>query len=278
MKQGMSRRDPRTRTPARDIDQFYTRPDVAALCVSRALEAIGPLPGMVLHVEPAAGEGAFLDTLPEPRLGLDISPPPHRPDILRCDFLGWSPPPADRVVVITNVPFGRNASLAAAFLNHAAGFASHVASILPRSFEKASVRARLSPGLHLIHQSRLSPDSFVHAGKPRSVPVVFQVYEVRPEARPRKVCETGHPDFEFVRDPGAADFAFQRVGARAGRVSDEGLRMSPQSHHFIRSRTLDRDVRGILSRIDWDDVKHRTAGNPSIGKADIVAAYKLEIR
>lgn len=262
-------------TTARSLDKFYTRPEVAAACVRVALNVVGPLEGTVLFLDPCAGDGAFLDSLPAPRLGLDILPSPNRPDIVQADFLQWQPrDKVEHVVVITNVPFGKNASLARRFLDHAATFSTVVASILPRTFEKPGVRAKLHPRLHLVHESPLDADSFLFDGAPYSVPVVFQVYEVSALDRRDDRRDTTHEDFDFVRDPAAADFAFQRVGARAGRVSDEGLAMSPQSHYFIRVRSDRVDVRSVLAGISWDDVKHRTAGNPSIGKAELVAAYK----
>ena len=266
---------PKVATPARALDKFYTRPDVAAACARTALAAIGPFKGSVLYVDPCAGDGAFLDNLPEPRIGLDVSPGAGRPDIIRADYLDWRPSVhTDNVVVISNFPFGKNASLARRFLNHSATFATFVASILPRTFEKPGVRSKLHPNLHLTSETPLSSDSFLFEGEPYCVPVVFQVYEVSQRLRQDAPGQRTHADFEFVRDPTAADFAFQRVGARAGRVSGEGLRMSPQSHYFIKSRAQHADVRSILSSISWDEVKNRTAGNPSIGKAELVAAYR----
>ena len=269
----------RARTPSRDLDKFYTRPDVAGRCVRIALAAIGPLPGRVLYIEPAAGDGAFLDEMPEPRVGLDIAPAPSRPDILKADFLRWRPEgEADAVVVIGNPPFGKNASLAVRFLNHAGTFADYVAFIVPRTFEKDSTKAKILPGLELLQEEPMQADSFQHEGEARSVPVVFQVWRRSALLRAHAARETKHPDFEFLKTPAGADFAFQRVGARAGKVSVEALGMSPQSHYFIKVRSASLDVRAILAGIDWSGVKHRTAGNPSIGKAELVAEYRLAVR
>lgn len=231
-------------------------------------------------MEPAAGDGAFLDRLPEPRVGLDLSPAAGRADIVRADFLAWRPGrAADTTIVIGNPPFGKNASLAIRFLNHASGFADWVAFIVPRTFEKDSTKRKLAPFMTLVHEEALGPDCFVFEGQPYDVPTVFQVWKRTAALRMHEIRDTKHPDFEFVRPTEIlrADFAFQRVGARAGLVSVEGLRKSPQSHYFIKVRNTSRDVLSILRGIDWTSVKHRTAGNPSIGKAELIAEYRRAV-
>ena len=269
-----SNRQLTAKSTARQLDKFYTLPEVANWCVREAVESIGRLEGSVLYVEPSAGDGAFLDAMPSPRIGIDIAPCPNRRDIVAADFLLWRPTQHfDNIIVIGNFPFGKNAATARKFLNHSAGFASYIASILPRTFEKASTRAKIHPGLELLHEAAMSPDSFLHEGQPYSVPVVFQIWHRSAKLRVQETRETKHPDFSFLPSSIGADFAFQRVGARAGKVSLEGLRLSPSSHYFIKARCGHRDTMAILSQIDWNPVKQCTAGNPSIGKSELIAAY-----
>ena len=255
----------------RALDQFYTRSDVAQACVAHLLNVIGTKPG-TLFIEPAAGAGAFLDALPEPRIGFDLAP--ARADIAQADFLHWHPAiQAERLIVVSNFPFGKNASLAVKFVNHAAQFADFIASIVPRSFEKNSIKHRISSRLTLVSELPLAPDSFLYQNQPYSVPVLFQIWQrrSRPSPDPQPRC---HADFSFLRAPAEADFAFQRVGVQAGRVSIAGLARAAQSHYFIAVRNPTRDVAGILASIDWTAIKSRTAGNPSIGKAELITAYQ----
>lgn len=274
----------KTRTKARDLDQFYTRADVAATCAQVCLDVLrqrGVALDTCFFVEPSAGTGAFLDAVPAPKLGLDLEP--GRSDIEQADFTTWDPTgrfsPEQMVVAIGNPPFGKNSSLALAFVNRCAMFADYVAFILPRTFEKASLQAKLDPHLHLIHEVELAADSFVHDGQPYTVPVVFQIWARLLELRPITArAPLTHPDFQFVQDPTEADFAFQRVGAAAGKVSVEGLRKAPPSHYFIKvNPDVPRDVQAILADIDWTEVKHRTAGNPSIGKRELVELYEQAV-
>lgn len=268
---------------SRALDQFYTLPSIAQRCINFALKNLPDPTGGTSRtfVEPSAGSGSFFDALPTPKIAIDIDPPSNRPDIMRVDFLKWTPGRVSgEIVVIGNPPFGKNASLAMRFINHAAQFADHIAFILPRTFEKDSFQARVSDAFHLKAELELSVDSFTHNGAPYSVPVVFQVWSRGAKrARSSKKALT-HRDFYFVSDPLSADFAFQRVGARAGLVSSEGLMKSPQSHYFIRVRTKKAayKVKNTLADINWEPIKTRTAGNPSIGKAELIKAYADAIR
>lgn len=267
----------RPRSASRHLDQFYTRPEIAQRCVARAEEIIGPTDARTLWVEPSAGDGAFLGALPRESVGIDIAPAAE--GIVRADFLDWRPERLEgRVVAIGNPPFGKNSSLAIKFFNHAAGFADYVAFIVPRTFEKESTKRKLASHMELVLEDPLGPECFTLDGVPYDVPTVFQVWRKGAGPRLREREATRHPDFDFVRTAQGADFAFQRVGARAGLVSLEGLRKSPQSHYFIRVRNHALDVMHVLQSIDWSTLKHRTAGNPSIGKSELVSEYRRAVR
>ena len=81
-----------------------------------------------------------------------------------------------------------------------------------------------------------------------------------------------HPDFDFARRE-EADFAFQRVGVRAGRIKTNFGHVAAASHHFLRAK-IDLDtVLSTFARIDFSEAKARTAGNPSISKTEIVEHY-----
>lgn len=256
---------------ARALDQFFTCPDVAIKCVSQLVSWTDSQSGDWLWVEPSAGDGSFLDAMPYPQIGLDIAS--ARTDVMKADFLGWRPGQTNRrVAVVGNPPFGKNASLARAFVNHAAGFADVIAFIVPRTFEKPAFINKLDRRLHLVSQHALDENSFRFDGAPYAVPTVFQIWERRKALRPLNPQVTHHPDFSFVTAD-HADFAFQRVGARAGLASVEGLQKSPQSHYFLRARDNHRTLFKRLSAIDWTPIKTRTAGNPSIGKGELIAAY-----
>lgn len=165
------------------LDQFFTRPSVAADCYASLLaymRADDAQDSAYTFVEPSAGTGAFFDLLPkEQRVGLDIMP--FRDEYETTDFLAWSPSQKlGRCAVIGNPPFGYRAWLALAFVNHAATFADYVGFILPMAFQsdgKGSPKFRVE-GMRLVHSEHLPTDAFVdREGRPKKINALWQVWQ-----------------------------------------------------------------------------------------------------
>lgn len=263
------------KTLARQLDQFYTQPELATVLVAHVRAYLGRGRKTARWLEPSAGGGAFLDALPAGTLALDIAP--ADPRVTTADFLAFDPPFDPHWIVVGNPPFGKNSTLAIQFFNRAARFAQVIAFIVPRTFEKQSVQRRLSLDFHLVRELPVPEDSFTFEGRTVHVPCVFQIWERRAEPRVIPKLPTTHPDFTWG-DRQEADFAFQRVGAQAGAIKDVGpdrRGLASPSHHFIHvlDRHRVREVRACFEAMDWTDIKHRTAGNPSIAKTEIVAHY-----
>lgn len=245
------------------LDQYYTRQEVADRCYEIFKELFDPARHQM--VEPSAGTGAFYVSLPAGSIGLDVDP--KHPDILAADFLKVTIESPRPVAFIGNPPYGRNASTAVGFFNHAARQSNVVALILPRTFRKASVVNRLDRAFRLVREEEMPADAFLFRSKPFHLDAVFQVWRRDREPRETQAVETRHPDFEFTT-PDRADFAIQRVGARAGRVHRD-LTRSPSSHYFIRG-----DVEAIMRRLDFGRFTGNVAGNPSLARSEIVALYR----
>lgn len=259
---------------AKALSQFYTKPDLAAECIRRVRSHLGDRQ-VALWIEPSAGEGAFLHQLPTPCLGIDIDP--KAADIASADFLSWEPPARSSdglVVVIGNPPFGKNASDAVRFFNRAASFCDAIALILPRTFEKRSIRRRLDRHFHLEREWVLDDAMFVHKGVDVRLPAVFQIWEREDALRVDPEEPTEHPDFAFVKDRHEAHIALQRVGAGAGCVRTRFADRAASSNYFIHVQTDDRPVLDILQSLDFSVVKAQCAGNPSIAKTEIVRLYQ----
>lgn len=249
------------------LDRFYTHPDIAALCVRLTNQHHDFTDAVV--IEPSAGAGAFLKCLPAQTIGLDLAP--AMPGIEQRDFLTYRPIYLHRnVALVGNPPFGRNASLAIAFVNQAAKIGHTIAMVLPRSFRKASVQNRLDSRLHLVAEEILPPNSFVFEERPYDVPCVFQIWKRLKRHREPVQLPTAHPDFDFTGKDAAA-FAVQRVGANAGRIKLDFTDCAPSSHYFI--KPLRSTVLDTMRQINFDAVRHDVAGNPSVGKGELVALY-----
>lgn len=132
---------------------------------------------------------------------------------------------------------------------------------------------RLHRNFFLVRQEAVPQDSFSFLGEPYNVPCVFQVWERRSGQRPISDAPLTTQDFQFVAKP-EAEFAFQRVGARAGSIHHDFKHRSESSHYFIRPLpVLTEKVLGVLSGVNWEGIRARTAGNPSIAKRELVSAY-----
>jgi len=164
------------------LDQFFTRPEIAALCHKSLKDLMGEDGAKeqdYKFVEPSAGAGAFYDLLPDHRrVGIDIVP--MNSEYISQDFLSWSPKKNGyRYTAIGNPPFGYRAWLALAFMNHAATFCDYVGFILPMAFQsegKGSPKHRVD-GLRLVHSEILPRDSFTDKnGEPVKINALWQVW------------------------------------------------------------------------------------------------------
>lgn len=249
------------------LDQYYTKPAIAAYLYGVFRQFFDP--HAFRMVEPSAGAGAFFKLLPPGSLAYDVDP--RYPGTVRADFLTVTLPSGRPIAIIGNPPFGKNASTAVRFFNHAARQASVIAMIFPRSFRKASIENRLHQSFHLLHEQVVPADAFLFRGKPYNVPATFQIWVRHPQLRDLRPVQTTHPNFEFTA-ASCADFALQRVGARAGLVH-HNFKASPNSHYFIKG-----DVEAVMARLDFAAAAKNVAGNPSLSKAEIVSLYDREIR
>lgn len=244
------------------LDQYYTRPNIAAHCYAIFLKHFDP--ANFLLVEPSAGAGSFSSLFPQGSLAFDVDP--KFPGIEKADFLTVTVKSDRPVAMIGNPPFGRNSSLAIAFFNRAATQADVIAFILPKTFRKEATLRKLDRNFHLLEEDELPAHAFLFRSKPYNVPTVFQIWVRRPEERDLLQGKRSHPDFVFTK-PDKADFAIQRIGARAGRVH-YNLGASPKSHYFIKGK-----VEAIMAKLDLASVAANTAGNPSLAKTEIVRLY-----
>lgn len=255
------------------LDKFYTIPEVAQSCIDELTKRYGW--NWDLVIEPSAGSGSFYNLLPHPKLGIDIAP--ESDDIIELDFFDYDPP-AGRILVVGNPPFGRVSSLAVKFFQKAK-FASIIAFIVPRTFRRISIQNRLPLQFHLVHDIDIAPNSFTPQ---LNVKCCFQIWEKRDELRMHIHLATTHPDFDFVPlgpvvdgrpTPPIADFALLAYGGACGRIEKNNLHtLSPKSWHWIKSN-IDVDVLiQNFMMLDYS-VSKNTARQNSIGKGELVQLY-----
>lgn len=256
------------RLSSRELDQFYTRPKVAARCYRIFREHFSP--DEFLMVEPSAGKGAFFRLLPPGSRGYDLEP--RCPGVETRDFFSVEIVSDRKVAVIGNPPYGKRSDLAVRFFNHAARQCDVIAFIVPRTFRKAWLVNKLDRSFHLVREEVMPSNAFTFQGRPANVPAVFQIWERRPERRALISRQTTHPDFEFV-SPENATVVIRRIGARAGWIHPDKT-VSESSHYFI-AGDVDRIMRELEPQ--FRRMAQNTAGCPSLAKAEIVSIYQAHV-
>lgn len=260
---------------SRKLDQFYTDPNYAKLFFEK-IQRLLDLSEYDHVLEPSAGNGSFYNLFdPAQRIGLDLEP--KAAGVVKTDFFDWMPPLGKRIITIGNPPFGKNASLAVKFFNRAAEFSDVIAFVIPRTFRKASIINRLDPNFHLVYDETVPDNSFIFNGNSYNVPCAAQIWQRKTTPRdkvPTLKLEQIKSWFELV-EPAQSDFAIQRVGGRAGLIRlEDRLDFSAESHYFIKAH--DHRVLSVFQKVDFDQVKFNTAGNPSISPSELIELWMAE--
>ena len=235
-------------------DKFYTKQYIADYYSNIVLERYGE----TKYVEPCAGNGSFMNVLPN-IVGYDLKP--EREDIVEMDVFKNNF--TKEQVVVSNPPFGMNASLAISIFNHVASFdVKAICFIVPRSFKKDSVKNKLNMGYHLVFEQDVIDNAFTVEGNNKDVPCVFQIWERRKKKR-KQVEQEECKWIEFTTKD-KANVAVRRVGGKAGQVLD-GLNHSETSTYFIKADDI---AIKALKLINLDVVEH-TAGVRSISMNEL---------
>ncbi len=264
------------------LDKFYTIPSIAEKCLA-SIGSRYSWSDWGLVIEPSAGNGSFLTKIPvDKKIGIDISP--EHEDIIKQDFLTYSPPrDTGKILVVGNPPFGRVSSLAIKFFNHASRWSDVIAFIVPRTFRRVSIHNKLNMNFHLVFDEEIpmEPCSF---NPPMMVKCCFQIWERLEDKRDVFDLPTTHKDWEFLgfgpkdekgqpTPPDGADFAMLAYGGKCGRIVVTGLEnLRPKSWHWIKTKinkdTLIERFNALNYSLSLD-----TARQNSIGKADLVRLY-----
>jgi hypothetical protein len=248
-------------------DQFYTNISVAKSCIQSIILLL-PFTKDYIWVEPSAGNGSFFHNIPISfeKIGLDIEP--KAKDIIKQDYLEWNPPLNKDIIVFGNPPFGRQSSLAKAFISKSCKFAKIIAFILPKSFIKPSMYKAFDLKFHLLSSIELEKNSFEINGSKYDVPCVFQIWQKK--NIDRKIEKKINPDgFEYVKSNEKYHIAFRRVGALAGKCyKKDEFKFSIQSHYFIKFNNDNCCINKIIEKINNHTFPSNTVGPRSLSKSE----------
>lgn len=111
------------------LDQFFTKNEIAEECI-KEVDFIFPLNEFDFIIEPSAGTGSFVKSLPDKTIAIEIDSDlcKENSNYICQSFLDYQPNLDNkRVLVIGNPPFGTQNKLSVDFFNHAANFAEVIA-------------------------------------------------------------------------------------------------------------------------------------------------------
>lgn len=257
----------RKRSAGVEHDQFFTRPEIAEQ-FAEWVKRHNFYSQVSKIIEPAAGNQDLARHFPGVEM-YDLSP--SGPNITKQDFLTSQHQYKPGILVVQNPPFGHGSNLAIQFFNKATTFADYIAQIVPRTFRRPSIQNRLALDFELIDEYILPRGSFYlpSEGPQRKydVPAVAQIWRRAETPRTKIVTPTISSQFQYVRQPQDADFAFRMKGRRAGQIITQGFEQAnPNSFFFIRG-----DVEP-WKQIDWSQYGNDVMGARNISKADIASA------
>jgi hypothetical protein len=246
------------------IDKYYTKIDVAKKCID-LLDKYYYIENFDNIIEPSAGNGSFSKQVKN-CVAYDIKPGDDT--IKKQDFLKFKAPKGT-TIIIGNPPFGRQSSIAKAFIIHACTFALVIAFILPKSFKKKSFQKTFPLKWHLIDEIDLPINSFTVDDVVYDVPCVFQIWGK--EKKNRIIEIFNQPNWLEYTTADNADLSIRRVGVYAGKASID-LSLSKQSHYFIKVNTdiHNTDIHNLIDRLNnvtWDF--NNTVGPNSISKDEL---------
>lgn len=163
----------------KDKDQFYTNKKLAEHYVNICYDFFDSFNINIndyVFIEPSAGNGVFLDFLPDNTLAFDIEPTDSR--VIKQDFLDWTPDKDKKYIVIGNPPFGLRGQKALQFINKSFEFADFVCFILPPLFNsdgKGSPKKRINQ--KLIFSEDITTNNYLYPDNtPISINTIFQIW------------------------------------------------------------------------------------------------------
>jgi predicted RNA methylase len=258
------------------LDKYYTKAQVVEQCLSLVQETISIKDNDIV-IEPSAGNGAFISgikALTSRYRFYDLEPEHNevvKRDYLLYDFQVDNPGTTGRIHLICNPPFGRQSSLALKFIKKSCEFCDTISFILPKSFKKDSLKAKVPLHFHLLYEGDLPDKSFLVNQEEHNVPCIFQIWEKKDN--PRAVPELLKPKgFKFVKQDESPDISFRRVGVNAGVIDINTSGKSIQSHYFIKFKSS--EVEKILQRLSTISYDfNNTVGARSISKQELIAKF-----
>ena len=280
-----------------NLDQFYTKPEIANLCVEYLLKKYSELSKNKNFIEPSAGTGSFIKALEKNKIkkekifAFDLDP--RTENILKKDFLKDDLKlkiQKEKSIIIGNPPFGKRSKLAIDFINKGSDYAEIIAFILPNQFKKYSAQSKLNNNLKLIGELSLPINAFFTENK-KDYPVgcIFQIWTTLntsyKDKRLRIPPPVSHPEFtlyqynntreaEWTFDTDWDIVVFAQGYGDYNKIytqKDKSLLSKNKQYIFIKSNN--KRALKILKSIDYEKLSKDNTTIPGFRKNNLVSEY-----
>ena len=262
-----------------NLDQFYTKPNVAKECFDKFKKVatnLGVDLSKYTFIEPSAGCGCFSQLLPKnKRILIDLEPKKIKgiknEGIIKADYLKWNPSKlSKKYIVIGNPPFGLRGKMALDFINKSYPYADMVAFILPQLFNSdgKGVAGKRVHGYKLAYSEPLPAKSFMYPdGREIAINTVFQVWTKininKIKIKPKKTCDTfikvyslsdgGLPANTRNKDMiGKCDVYLPSTTFSGMQAYNSFYKLPHQRGYGIVIKEKKREIKKLLVKNDWE--------------------------
>lgn len=256
----------------KQIDKYYTKPDVAAKCIQAMLQTLPLRAHEYTFIEPSAGGGSFLFS--NTSTAIDIEP--EHPAVERGDFLS-STLKGCNIVVYGNPPYGKRNSLSKAFITHSLSQENVVAIafLLPEVYNKHTLQKVFPDSWGLASTLQIEPDSFTFKGDAYKIPCVFQVWikgwQGSLRAVERKVFSNEH--FSIERD---GDIFV--MGASPTTVKIPKDVTTTNRGYWLKARIDVETLRRNFKEVAWKGNSSANGGVAWLTKTELINQYEQHFK
>jgi hypothetical protein len=241
-------------------EQYYTSSQAVEICLQEVQKHIDLTDKFIL--EPAGGTGEFIKGFQkigianDKIISYDIEPKHEL--VNKQDFLELNQFPSNKMVSITNPPFGRMSTLAIKFFNHSAPQCDYICYLIPRSWRKWTTMNRLDENFHLLADIDMPKDCFYLDGgesKKGVLNTVFQIWEKRDYKREKTKVKDNNLIKKINKNKDGmivgANFSMVIFGHSCGRCEDVTEDVIPYKTTTMYMSVEREDVKQALRQIDF---------------------------
>lgn len=242
------------------LDKYYTSPELAEYVVNKTKEIIGE-DNITEWLEPSAGNGVFLDYLPEGTLAYDIEPEDNKGRIIKQDYLSLELEYKEGRCVIGNPPYGKGNYLSVKFYKKSIQLGDYIIFILPIS--------QLDNNMYmyefdLIHSEDLGMK--LYSGI--DVHCCLNIYSRnqnglnnKPNFDLKDIILRGVATGKSRNDkvPEVYDFSICGFGASIGRICAFEGQYCQQIYFTITNDLYRNKIKELISNVNWGELYNMTA-------------------